>query len=415
MRRLIRRGLLLLVQAAGLICNGWKRSEPRKVQRVLLVRPDHLGDALFTTPALAELRRAVPEAHVTFLIGPWAREIVARSPHVDEVQTCAFPGFRREPQGMLEPYRLLWRLAGTLRRQHYDLAVVLRPDFWWGIWLIYLAGVPLRLGYAGELQTPLLTSALPVREGEHAVMQNLRLVRAAIHIVGNKQVTRIPANPEGDQAVLGQPPLEFIPTDAERTWVRARLAQGQISDQVPLVVIHPGTGAAVKLWEPASWAKVADTLAREYGAQIVLTGVEAEREQVEAICQQMAMPVLALVGETDVGKLAALLARADLVLGVDNGPLHLATAQGTPTVRIYGPTDTRVFGPWGNPALHRVLQGRRPCPGCAMIPCGRIDWLPEEVPAHPCVRSMPAEEMLAAASQVLEQRQKVKQQMTKGT
>jgi ADP-heptose:LPS heptosyltransferase len=114
---------------------------------------------------------------------------------------------------------------------------------------------------------------------------------------------------------------------------------------------------------------------------------------------------LALVGETDVGTLAALLARADLALGVDNGPLHLATAQGAPTVRIYGPTDTRVFGPWGDPALHIVLQARQPCPGCPMIPCGRLDWPPEELPAHPCVRAVSTEEVLTAAERVLGQRE----------
>ncbi len=355
------------------------------------------------TPALAELRRALPEAHITLLVGPWAREVVARNPNVDEVQTCAFPGLRRSSQGALEPYRLLWQLAGQLRCQQYDLAIVLRPDFWWGVWLIYLAGIPLRLGYADALQTPFLTRALPVHEHDHAVVQNLRLVRASIALAKGEQPDQQYTVPELASVTPGQPPLEFAPTDEERAWVRGRLAQAGVVDTAPLVVIHPGSGAAVKLWGPASWAKVADTLIREYGAQIVLTGVESERNEVETISAQMQEPALALVGETDVGTLAALLARANVVLGVDNGPLHLATAQGTPTARIYGPTDTRIFGPWGDPALHLVLQAQQPCPGCPMIPCGRLDWSPEALPAHPCARSMPVEEMLAAAEGLLEQ------------
>ncbi|HEU5370444.1 MAG TPA: glycosyltransferase family 9 protein, partial [Ktedonobacterales bacterium] len=179
MRLFVRRCLLLLVLAAGLARGGFRRRRPGEIRRVLLIRPDHLGDLLFTTPALAELRRTLPEAHITYLIGPWFREIAARNPHVDEIQTCVVPGFRRERQGALEPYRLLWRLASELRGQRYDLAIVLRPDFWWGVWLCYLAGIPLRLGYAEALQTPFLTWALPVRSGEHAVRQNLRLVQAA--------------------------------------------------------------------------------------------------------------------------------------------------------------------------------------------------------------------------------------------
>jgi lipopolysaccharide heptosyltransferase II len=362
-----------------------------------VIRPDHLGDLLLTTPALAELRQAFPEGHITCLVGPWSHEVVARNPHIDEIQTCAFPGFRRERQGALEPYRLLWRLAQTLQRERYDLALVLRPDFWWGVWLIYLAGIPLRLGYAGDLQTPFLTWALPLRAGEHAARQNLRLVRQAALLA--KDGSRL----EGIDSP-GEPPLEFGPTDEERLWVGQRLAQAGIAEGDRLVAIHPGTGAPVKLWEAGSWARVADALVGAYGIQMVLTGSENEREQVEGIREQMRQPALELIGETDIGKLAALLGRCDLALGVDNGPLHLATAQGTPTVRLYGPTDPCVFGPWGDLKIHRMIQAKQPCAGCTTIPCGRLDWSPAELPAHPCVRSLPVEEVLAAAEALLGQR-----------
>jgi len=412
-RRFVRRCLLLLVLAVGLARNGFRRARVASVRRVLLIRPDHLGDLLFTTPALAELRRALPAAHITYLVGPWFREIAERNPHVDEVQTCAFPGFRRESQGPLEPYRLLWKQAQALRRQHYDLAIVLRPDFWWGVWLISLAGIPLRVGYADDLQTPFLTMALPLREGEHAVRQNVRLVQTAALLAKQTadEVQKVGKLSDGQPARLervspeqGHPPLEFAPTDAERAWVGERLAQEDINAGDRFIVIHPGTGAPVKLWEAASWAQVADALIRAYGVRVVLTGSESERAQVEDIQARMQQPALALIGETDLGKLAALLARADLVLGVDNGPLHLATAQGTPTVRLYGPTDTRVFGPWGDARLHKIVQAKQPCAGCSTIPCGRLDWSSAELAAHPCVRSLAVDEVLAAAEALLAKR-----------
>ncbi len=411
MRRVVRRLLILLIAVAGFARIRRKPHSLREIRRILLIRPDHLGDLLFTTPALAEMRRAFPGAHITYLVGPWSREVVARNLNVDEVQTCAFPGFRRDAQGALEPYRLLWRLAGQLQRQQFDLAIVMRPDFWWGVWLVYLAGVPLRVGHAHELQTRFLTLALPIDPYEHATRQNLRLVRAAVQLaksvdapaphvpIFNKSLQKAPS--EGAEPTPGKPPLEFVPTDEERAWVRERLTAATITEKDTLIVIHPGTGAPVKLWEGGSWARVADTLIRTHGARIVLTGAESERALVEAVVSRMNEPALALIGETDVGKLAALLARAALVLGVDNGPLHLATAQGTPTARIYGPTDPRIFGPWGAPSTQKVLQATQPCPGCAAIPCGRLDWLPEELPAHPCVRSVSVEAVLAAADTLL--------------
>jgi lipopolysaccharide heptosyltransferase II len=395
-RRAVRQLLVLLILVAGFARYQQRKRAVREIRRILLIRPDHLGDVLLTTPALAEVRRTFPEAHITYLVGPWSREVVARNPNIDEVQTCAFPGLRREAQGALEPYRLLWRMAGRLHRQQYDLAIVMRPESWWSVWLVYLAGVPLRLGHAHALQTRFLTLALPVQPYEHATSQNLRLARTAAFLWTGTAPTK--------EAAPGEPPLEFVPTDEEWAWVRGRLAEAGITEKDTVLVIHPGTGASVKLWGAGFWAQVADTITQTYGARIVLTGAEGERTLVEEVASQMRAPVLALIGETDVGKLAALLGRAALVLGVDNGPLHLATAQGTPTVRIYGPTDPRIFGPWGPPATQKVVQAKRPCPGCAVIPCGRLDWLPEELPAHPCVRSVSVEEVLGAAGRLLASR-----------
>ena len=77
-------------------------------QRLLVIRPDHLGDLLFTTPALHYLRSQYPQAHITALIGPWGEAVLAGNPDVDEILTLPFPGFTREPKGgALAPYALL--------------------------------------------------------------------------------------------------------------------------------------------------------------------------------------------------------------------------------------------------------------------------------------------------------------------
>ncbi|NLE76887.1 MAG: glycosyltransferase family 9 protein, partial [Chloroflexi bacterium] len=76
--------------------------------RLLLVRPDHLGDLLFVTPALAWLRQALPQVHLTALVGPWGQAALRGNPHLDELLTLPFPGFTRQAKGSpLAPYRLL--------------------------------------------------------------------------------------------------------------------------------------------------------------------------------------------------------------------------------------------------------------------------------------------------------------------
>ena len=121
----------------------------------------------------------------------------------------------------------------------------------------------------------------------------------------------------------------------------------------------------------------------------------------EEIAQQIMPPPL-LITDATVGQLAALLKRAQLVLGVDNGPLHLAVAQGTPTIHLFGPTDSHIFGPWGNPAQHIVIASTQRCAGCPMIPCGRLDFGPEELAAHPCVRLIEEQRVIETVTTILE-------------
>jgi ADP-heptose:LPS heptosyltransferase len=120
----------------------------------------------------------------------------------------------------------------------------------------------------------------------------------------------------------------------------------------------------------------------------------------EEIARGMQSPAV-LVTDATVGQLAALLGRALLVLSVDSGPLHLAVAQGTPTVQLFGPTDPRIFGPWGIHERHIVLASRQRCPTCPAIPCGRLDFSPQELADHPCVRLITEQQILEAVDKLV--------------
>jgi heptosyltransferase-2/heptosyltransferase-3 len=187
-----------------------------------------------------------------------------------------------------------------------------------------------------------------------------------------------------------QCPLEFhVPAQAI-AWAKALLR-----DSRPIAV-HPGAGAAIKLWRAERWAAVADVLAKETGVDVLLTGSEAERPLCQRIAAQMKTEARVTAGETTLDQLAALLSQCRLVLGLDSGPMHLAVAVGTPTVQLYGPVDPTIFGPWGSPERHRVLASAWPC-----IPCNRLDYGSDELADHPCVREIEIPAVLAAAREVL--------------
>ncbi|MDQ1300748.1 MAG: heptosyltransferase, partial [Chloroflexota bacterium] len=96
--RLIR---LMMLRVAG---RPHRRARPPHAgppRTALLIRPDHLGDMLFATPAFRMLREALPQTRLTLLAGPWSQAVTARNPDLDEVLTCRFPGFERQPKTSL--------------------------------------------------------------------------------------------------------------------------------------------------------------------------------------------------------------------------------------------------------------------------------------------------------------------------
>ncbi len=346
--------------------------------RVLFVRPDHLGDMLLAMPAIQWLKRRRPELSIHLLCGPWAAEVAGAYDEIDRVLALPFPGFARAAGGATNPYRLALKTARRLRRAGYDCAFVMRPDHWWGACVVYLAGVPQRVGYDRPGVGRLLTMAVGQRH-QHAVRQNMRLVEAWL---GEERADEIG--------------LRFPVESAARAQADGLLAARGVDEGRPVICIHPGAGAGSKLWSAERWAAVADALARLHGAAIVFTGVPAETALLGAIAEKMEFDAIRLAGGTTVGELAALYQRARAVLGADSGALHVAAAVGTATVALFGPADPLEFAPWGDAARHAVVTSDIDC-----RPCRILDWGDEGADLHPCVRDIGVGKVLAAAESVL--------------
>lgn len=358
-----------VVAVIAAVARPWVRRAPADPpHRVLIIKPDHLGDLLLATPALAALREALPAAHLTALVGPWAALMWQRLPDLDALETLPFPAFDRaaaKPMP-LAPYALLLRAAWRLRQQRYDAALMMRDDHWWGAALALLAGIPRRIGFAHPLCQPLLSEALPYDPRQHVTQQALDLVAA---LTGAKPTPG---------------PLRFSPTPAAQEWADT-WRQQHIAPDAQLIIIHPGTGGPTKHWLREHWISLIQGL-RQPGRQIVLTGSPAEGAELAAIVA--AQPdVLTLSAELTIDRLAALLSHAALVIGVDSGPLHIAVSQGAPTIHLFGPSDPLRFGPWGDPARQRVISANLPCSPCGVFAaCPRATDPPECMvaiqPAH---------------------------------
>ncbi len=389
---------LRLLAWLGYLCLR-RQSEPAPLQRLLLIKPDHLGDVLLITPALRQLRQQHPQAWIVALVGPWSATILTHNPDIDTLITVPFPGFERRDapdtpaQSLLaaihtrmwapvRPYLTLVHYALLLRAGQFDTALVLRDDHWWGAALALLAGIPRRIGYAVPACQPFLSTALPWQPTTHVSQQALTLCAAT------------GGTPQYQSQEMTT--LRYEPATTAMEWATTWLAAQSIGPATCLVMLHPGTGGATKLWSPERWAAVADALQARPDVCLVLTGGPGEAHLVQAIVAEMRHSPRTLVGQTSIDQLAALFRQAALVLGVDSGPLHLAVSQNVPTLHLFGPSAVERFGPWGNPRQHVVLRANLWC-----SPCGVFHACPRRTDPPECMEQLTVTTVVQNAEQLL--------------
>lgn len=296
-------------------------------RRVVVLRALGLGDLLTAVPALRGIRRARPDDVIT-LLAPQPLAALLPAGLVDDVRHRSLAG-GIEPDGQPPSDLAGAELAVNLHGrgpQSTQLLARLRP---------------------GRLVGFGLTSQW--REDEHEVTRWVRLVTEA----------GLPADP----AELDLPVPDL-----------ASPAPGA-------VVVHPGAAMPSRRWPAQRWGLVARQL-RAAGHRVVVTGGPDERPLAEQVAQLAGLPdgdVLA--GRTDVRQLAAVVGAARLVLAPDTGVAHLATALGTPSVVLFGPTPPSLWGP-PDRAKHRVLWAGRVGDNAAAQPDpGLLAILPDDVVA----------------------------------
>lgn len=307
------------------------------VGRLLVRAPNWLGDAVMALPALAAVRSALPGAHIT--VGA----VASVSPLFHEITDL-------RPDVVVELDRA--RAPAALARGRFDAALLLTNSFRTA-WDARRAKIPGRWGYAGNLRTPLLTTAVPRSGRLHQVEYYRRLVDA-----------------------LGFAAAEFTPRLAVRASTAERaaavLGDAGVPEGTPLVGIAPGAAYGhAKRWPPERMATVIDRLTRDAGAACLLVGASGDREAGRAI--ESALPsgtrAFNLIGRTSLRVFAGVAARCRAFVSNDSGAMHVAAALGVPVTAIFGPTDERVTAPAGPAGLHDVLLHQVFCRPCMLREC----------------------------------------------
>jgi heptosyltransferase-1 len=318
-------------------------------KRILLIKPSAIGDVVHALPILKLVRKRWPGAHIAWLVTPGCAGLLEGHPLLNEV--ILFDR-RRYGRGWRDPKSLVG-LAGfsvDLRRSGFDLVLDLQGLFRSG-WFTWLTKAPVRVGFANAREfAPLFyTHRVEVGDGDqHAIDRYLKLARA----IGCE----------------GEVEFEFAVKDEDRASARALVGHDR-----PYAVLLPGTNWETKRWPVEKFGALVEPMKERFGLETVVAGGPDDVELGERIGG------VNLAGRTSIKELVALIAGAELVIGNDSGPSHIAAAMGRPLVMMFGPTNPVRTGPYGR--MESVVRIDIPCSPCYSRRCSHqscLRWLEVE-------------------------------------
>lgn len=347
-----------------------KSTMPKKYfRRILIVRTDRMGDVILSTPAIKALRDTYPQAYLAIMVSPYTKDLVEGNPHLDEVII-----YDKDSR-----HKSWWRslkFALKLKKKRFDLAVILHPTN--RVHLVtFFAGITRRIGYArklGFLLTDRIQHAKQYGE-KHELEYNLDLIR-----------------------YLGIQPKEknlFVPLrpDSE-SWAEEFLREKGVGQNDKLLAIHPAASCPSKIWPAERFAEASNRLTEKYGFKVVVVSGPGDWKITENVIGRMRGSVINLAGRISLSQLASILKRCILFISNDSGPVHLASAVGTPVISIFGRNQKGLspqrWGPLGlkDGFLHKEIG----CIVCLAHACDK---------EFACLKAITVDEVMRTAERIL--------------
>jgi heptosyltransferase-2 len=343
----------------------------QNINRVVVRGANWVGDAVMTVPALRELRRLLPDAHITLATRPWAKELFAAADFLDDL--------------LIYDRRWPWSVAKQSvewRRGNFDLAVLF-PNAFEAALIPALARVPLRIGYATDGRGRLLTNPLPVpewRSSKHEIFYYLNIIA------------------DLERALFGTEQIAVRPPDASLRISELRKSEALdllrahgLREGRALVALCPGSiNSRATRWPAERYSEVGDSLIGALNAEVILIGSPEELDVSQEVSRLMRNKAIMMTGETSLAQVAAVLSLVDLLITNDTGPAHIASALGRPTLVIFGPTNPLTTRPFSTVA--EIVRQAPDCAPCMLRDCP-ID--------HRCMTAISPQDVLGRARQLL--------------
>ncbi|MDD5107947.1 MAG: lipopolysaccharide heptosyltransferase II [Candidatus Omnitrophica bacterium] len=335
-------------------------------KRILIFNVNWLGDVLFSSAAIRNIRRNYPQAYLACIIPSRCYQILKDNPYLDEV--IIFDE-RDRHKGVISKLSFI----SLLKSKKFDTVFLLHRSFTRAL-ICRLAGIPERIGHYTKKRSFLLTKKIipPKRDSLHRIDYYLDVIEKAGLRIEDRY-------------------LDFFFTSLDEEYVENFLNKNSIGKSDFLVAINPGGNWLPKRWPVDYWAQLADKLINELGLRVIITGSAADSKLALQIKERMKELPLIVCGAFNIKQLGVLAKRADLFITADTGPMHIANAVGCKNIiAIFGPTSKEVTGPY--PANNVViLQKDAGCP----IPCYKLNCQDRR-----CMKAVTPSDVLAEVKKI---------------
>jgi len=345
-----------------------RKAKLKGTEKILLVRTDRIGDLILSLPLAEAIKQVYPHTRITFLVSPYARDVLENNPFVDGVICYEYKGLRS-----------FFKFRKFLKDKRFDTAVLIHPTLPLAL-LLFLSRIRVRIGTAYRAYQIFFNYKVYQHRKtveKHELEYNLEML-----------------SPLGVSFKKVHPKI-FL-KESEKKWAESEFLNLGIRKEDVVVIVHPGSGNSSLNYPPEKYGKVADNIIGRLKAKIIITGEEKEKILEMRLNSQMKIKPLSLVGKTDLRKLAAVLNRADLLISSSTGPMHIARALGTPVVALFSPVfvaSAKRWGPLGKES-EVLLPPLGPCLKCRLKKC----------PHYDCMEKINEEAVFQKAAQVLKRK-----------
>ncbi len=318
----------------------------KDINKILIIQLRRIGDVLLTTPIIEALREYFPSSQIDFLVEKPAYDVLTGNPYLNNIILS--------DKELKEQIKLI----NLIRKQKYNLVF----DFLGNprsAWITFFSRAKYRVGF--NFPGRKLAYNIYVQKNDkikYAVDFKLEALKSiGINSARKKMFLYIP-----ESATSFADNFLHNYRDKNRT----------------LIGMAPASRRKARIWPKQYFAEIADRLIEKYNSQVILLWGLGEKQIIEEIvCLMRNKPLI--VPPMDLKQLAAFIEKCDMLITNDNGPMHISVAVGTPTVTIYGPTNSDNWNP-PNEQFHRAVKSDIECVACNRQECETMECMKKVTP-----------------------------------